>query len=58
MAICPNCHTREKGFFAPKCFECNTEVGFFEQLITSVVCTITAIVVWVGGIYLLGSLLF
>jgi len=31
MAICPNCHVEDKPFFAPKCYSCNTRVGFLEQ---------------------------
>ena len=45
MAICPNCHTMDKGFFAPKCHSCNTEVGFIEQCLTSLVWWTTTIVV-------------
>ena len=45
MAICPNCHTMDKGFFAPKCHSCNTEVGFIEQMLTSLVWWTTTIVV-------------
>ena len=45
MAICPYCQTHDKNFFAGKCHACNTPVGFFEQVFTSLVWTAT----YVGG---------
>jgi hypothetical protein len=40
MAICPNCHVKDKNFFAPKCHACNTPVGFIEQCVHSLIWTI------------------
>jgi hypothetical protein len=44
MAICPNCHTMDKGFFAPKCHACNTPVGFFEQILMSFLYNATIVI--------------
>ena len=35
MAFCINCHTRTKGFFAPRCSECNEECSFMVQVFAS-----------------------
>ena len=32
MAICPECQTLDKNFFAYRCHSCNQEIGFFRQL--------------------------
>jgi len=37
MAICINCHTTDKGFFAPRCHACNEECGFWLQVLSSLV---------------------
>jgi len=39
MAICPNCHVKDKNFFAGKCHACNTPVGFIEQILHSLMWT-------------------
>ena len=49
MSICPECHTLDKNFFAPKCHACNTEVGFLMQCAASLVYTAT----WAVGIIFL-----
>jgi len=36
MAVCPHCHAGDKTFFAPKCHNCNTEVGVGEQFAASI----------------------
>jgi len=46
MAICINCHTMDKGFFAPRCHACNEECGFLMQCAASLVAT----TVYVGTI--------
>jgi hypothetical protein len=51
MAVCPNCHTQDKNFFAGKCHACNTDVGFIEQCMISLVWTATQIGVLVGLFY-------
>ena len=53
MAICPECHTRDKPFFAPRCHACNSEIGFWYQLLGSYVATATTIL---GFWFLAGSL--
>jgi hypothetical protein len=37
MAMCPNCHTPDKNFFAGQCHACNSEIGFIEQCIVSLI---------------------
>ena len=32
MAICPECHTKDKPFWAPRCHACNSYIGFWYQL--------------------------
>jgi hypothetical protein len=49
MAICPECHTMDKNFFAPKCHACNTPVGFINQCIVSLMYN----VVFFGTLYLM-----
>ena len=41
MAICINCHTMDKSFFAPRCHACNEESGFFEQIWASLIYNVT-----------------
>ena len=48
MSICPNCHTMDKNFFAPKCHACNTPVGFFEQCFISLTYNVTLVLTLVG----------
>ena len=31
MAICPECNTTDKPFFARRCHSCNQEIGFWRQ---------------------------
>jgi hypothetical protein len=45
MALCPECQVTDKQFFAYKCHSCNSEIGFFRQLLWQTV-------------YAVGSLLF
>ena len=54
MAICPECHTTDKPFFAPRCHACNSEIGFWYQLLASYVATATTIL---GFWFMGGSLL-
>lgn len=51
MAICPNCHTPDKEFFALKCHECNTPVGLGEQIMVSLVWTLTMWGIVLGVLY-------
>ena len=49
MAICPECFSREKSFFAGRCEECNQPVGFLRQLIVQVAWSIVyALTIVVG----------
>jgi len=52
MALCPNCHKMDKEFFAPKCWNCNTEVGFWEQVSHSLVYTIVTWGTVIGLVFL------
>jgi len=53
MAICPECFSREKSFFAGRCEECNQPVGFLRQLIVQVAWYIVYVAVVVGSFSLL-----
>jgi len=53
MSLCPNCHTKDKEFFAPKCHACNTPVGFIEQCLHSLLWTVTQVATVIGVIWLL-----
>ena len=57
MAVCPNCHTKDKNFFAGQCHACNSQIGFIEQCIISLVWTVTEVAVVVGIIWLLFKLI-
>ena len=57
MALCPNCHQMDKNFFAPRCHNCNTEVGFGEQVAHSLVYTVVTWTVMIGGMYLIYKLI-
>jgi hypothetical protein len=57
MALCPNCHKMDKEFFAPRCWNCNTEVGFGEQVAHSLVYTLITWAVTIGGALLIYFLL-
>jgi hypothetical protein len=37
MAICPNCHTPDKNFFAPACHACNEQIPLIQQIIVSLI---------------------
>jgi len=52
MAICPECHTLDKPFFAPRCSECNQEIGFLHQCISSWIYVNTVLV---GFFFVIGS---
>ena len=58
MSICPNCHTMDKNFFAPKCHACNTPVGFFEQCFISLTYNVTLVLTLVGMWYLFKWMFF
>ena len=53
MAICPECFSREKSFFAGRCEECNQPVGFFRQLLVQVSWYTVYVAVIVGTFSLL-----
>jgi hypothetical protein len=53
MAICPECFSREKSFFAGRCEECNQPVGFLRQLIVQVAWYTVYVAVVVGSFSLL-----
>ena len=53
MAICPECFSREKSFFAGRCEECNQPVGFLRQLIVQVAWYTVYVAVIVGAFSLL-----
>lgn len=52
MAICPECFSMEKSFFAPRCSECNEYIEFSRQCICSWVYANTMIV---GFFFVIGS---
>lgn len=58
MAICINCHTTDKGFFAPRCHACNEECGFLMQCLASLVYTVTYVGATLGLIYFILWLFF
>jgi hypothetical protein len=58
MALCINCHTTDKGFFAPRCHACNEECGFLLQCATSIVATGTYLVATLVILYFIGKLIF
>ena len=37
MAVCPECHTPDKNFFAPRCHACNSEIPLIQQIIVSLI---------------------
>ena len=53
MAICPECQTLDKNFFAYRCHACNQEIGFLRQLawqtayVTFVLVGFVAIISWI-----------
>jgi hypothetical protein len=52
MAMCPECFSR-KWWLAPRCPECNEEIGFIRQ-------TVTQIIFWSGfavGIWIIWQIL-
>jgi len=49
MALCIHCHTWDKGFFAPRCSECNQEVGFLLQCFTSLLWVVATAVFYYFG---------
>jgi hypothetical protein len=53
MAICPECFSREKSFFAGRCEECNQPVGFLRQLVVQVAWYTVYVAVVVGSFSLL-----
>jgi len=57
MAMCPNCHVDDKPFFAPKCYSCNTRVGFIEQCFFQLLYLVAAIGGFFGILWLIKVLL-
>lgn len=50
MAICPDCHSPDKNFFAPRCHNCNAEITMWEQIGVSLIFfTVKAL----GGLFVL-----
>lgn len=58
MAICPECFSREKSFFAGRCEECNQPIGFLRQLVVQVAWSTVYVGVIIGSFYFLGWLFF
>lgn len=58
MAICPACHTKDKGFFAPVCHSCNTEISLFMQCTISALYNILQVVFFFGALWLIMKILF
>ena len=58
MAICINCHTMDKGFFAPRCHACNEECGFLEQVLASTIYNTVYIGGMIGVFYFILWLIF
>ena len=54
MAICPECFTKDKSFFAGRCHACNSEIGFFRQVIAQLIYVTVAL----GGFILLMMWIF
>jgi|SaaInl59LU_5_DNA_1037362.scaffolds.fasta_scaffold10560_5 uncharacterized protein (DUF983 family) len=53
MAVCPNCHQMDKNFFAPLCHNCNTHVGFWEQVAHSLLFTVVSYGTIALGMYII-----
>ena len=55
MAICPECFTMDKSFFAPRCHACNQRIGFLHQVIEQLLYVTVAlggfilIMMWIFG---------
>jgi len=58
MAVCPECFTQEKHFFADKCSECNSVVPFWTQLWVQVLWSTAYLGAVLGGIYFIFWLIF
>ena len=58
MAVCINCHTMDKGFFAPRCHACNEECGFLLQCAASMVATVVYFGVQLLGLFFVFWLIF
>ena len=52
LSLCPYCHEQNKNFFAPKCHNCMSEVGFVEQIAHSLLWTVVQVVVVFLGLAL------
>ena len=48
MAICPECQTLDKNFFAYRCHACNQEIGFFRQLLWQTVFVLGTLIAFVA----------
>lgn len=48
MAICPECQVTDKNFFAYKCHSCNSEIGFFRQLLWQTVYVTAVLFLFFG----------
>ena len=51
MAVCPECFTQEKQFFASKCSECNSVVPFWTQCWVQALWSTVYVSSIIGGIY-------
>ena len=58
MAICINCHTTDKGFFAPRCHACNEECSFLMQCAASLLFTTVYVGTTIGLMWLIFWILF
>jgi len=56
MATCPECFSH-KWWLAPRCPECNEEIGFIRQTIAQIIIT-TGFVIGCTAIYYLFRLIF
>ena len=52
MSVCPHCHQMDKNFFAEKCHNCNTYVGFIEQCAHSLIWTVVPWIVIATGVWI------
>jgi|TARA_B110000971_G_scaffold135049_1_gene138115 hypothetical protein len=51
MSVCPNCHKKDKEFFAPLCHNCNEPVGFGEQIAHSLIWTLVPPMIAIFGMW-------
>ena len=58
MAVCPECQTPDKPFFAARCYQCNTLIGFWNQVLTSLTLTVIRLIGAAVTIWFLWNYLF